>query len=314
MLARPLPGYRYGTLVVLAVLIAVLPLVAGTFYLRIAALVWTFGLAAIGLNILMGQAGQVSLGHAAFIGIGSYSVAIGPARFGLEPLLCVAIGAILSGAAAYLIGRPILRLRGYYLAVATLGLGYLVSLVIVSEPTITGGPDGMSVPRITVFGVRLAGAVTWYWISAGALLIGAFIALNVQQSRTGIALRALHDSEVAAGVLGIDVAVQKLLAFVLAAIYASVAGSILALMNGFAAPTNASFLQSVELVTMVVIGGLTSVLGAVVGAAVLVVLPQILTVFHEYETGLIGLMIMMFMIFLRQGIVPSLARLLTARS
>lgn len=314
MLRHALLRYRYGTLLVLVVLIAMLPLVAGTFYLRIAALVWTFGLAAIGLNILMGQAGQVSLGHAAFIGIGSYSVAIGPARFGLDPLLCVLIGAMLSGAAAYLIGRPILRLRGYYLAVATLGLGYLVSLVIVSEPTLTGGPDGMSVPRITVFGLRLAGAVTWYWISAGALLVGAFIALNVQQSRTGIALRALHDSEVAAGVLGIDVAVQKLVAFVLAATYASVAGSILALMNGFAAPTNAGFLQSVELVTMVVIGGLTSVLGAVVGAAVLVVLPQILTVFHEYETGLIGLMIMMFMIFLRQGIVPSLARLLTARS
>jgi branched-chain amino acid transport system permease protein len=132
--------YRYSSILLLTVAIVVLGLlVENNFYLRIAALVWTMSIATIGLNILMGEAGQVSLGHAAFIGFGSYSVALGPAHFGLDPALCLLLGLVISGAVAYVIGRPILRLEGYYLSVATLGLGYLVSLVIVSETALTGG-------------------------------------------------------------------------------------------------------------------------------------------------------------------------------
>ena len=299
----------HGGLLILALIVALVPLLAGNAYqLRVAALVWVYGLAAIGLNVLMGEAGQVSLGHAAFMGIGAYACALGPARFGLNPLAAGGIGALLSVVIAYAIGKPILRLRGYYLSVATLGIGYLLMLVIVSEPAITGGPDGMSVPRVTLFGTRLAGAAIWYWIAAGFLLLGALLALNLKASPSGRAFRALHDSEVAAGVLGIDVGRRKLAAFAIAAGYASVAGSLLALMNGFAAPSTAGFLQSVELVTMVVVGGIGSVFGALVGAALLVLLPQFLAAFEEYETALIGLMIMLFMIFLRHGIVPTLRR------
>ena len=126
-------------------------------------------------------------------------------------------------------------------------------------------------------------------------------------------MRALHDSEVAARVAGIDVAAYKLRAFVIAAVYAAVAGSLLALMNGFITPDQAGFLHSVELVTMVVVGGLGSVAGAIVGAAVLVTLPQLLTVFQEYENALLGILIMTFMIFWRDGIVPSLVAALSAR-
>jgi branched-chain amino acid transport system permease protein len=126
-------------------------------------------------------------------------------------------------------------------------------------------------------------------------------------------LAALHDSEVAARALGVDVARHKLRAFVIAAVYASVAGSLLGMMNGFVTPDAAGFLSSIEYVTMVVVGGLASVPGAVVGAALLVLLPQALTVFHEYEHALLGLLIMLFMIFLRLGILPGLAVLLAAR-
>jgi branched-chain amino acid transport system permease protein len=271
------------------------------------------GLAAIGLNILMGEAGQVSLGHAAFIGVGGYAVAIGPAQFGLHPLACVPIGLAISCLSAFLIGGRVLKLKGHYLSVATLAFGYLFSLVIVSEPSFTGGPDGMSVPRIVLLGTRLASASFWYWTSGIVMIIGAALALNLKKSPSGRAFRAIHDSEVAASSLGVDVARKKLFAFVLAAAYASLAGSLIALMNGFASPSNAGFLQSVELVTMVVIGGTGSVLGAVVGAAVLVVLPQVLTVFQEYETALIGLVIILFMILLRRGIVPSLWKATAAR-
>lgn len=302
--------FKYGSIVLLGTAIVVLGLVVeNSFYLRIAALVWTMSIATIGLNILMGEAGQVSLGHAAFIGFGSYAVALGPAHLGFDPLLCMLLGLVISGAVAYVIGRPVLRLEGYYLSVATLGLGYLVSLVIVSETAITGGPDGMAVPRVSVFGMRLAGATTWYWISAACLIVAALLAINLRSGPTGRAFRALHDSETAAAALGVDVGSKKLIAFVLAAVYASFAGSLLALMNGFAAPSSASFLQSIELVAMVVIGGTGSVVGAVIGTAVLIVLPQLFTAFHDYETLLVGLMIMVFMIFLRQGIVPGVMRL-----
>lgn len=297
---------RFMPLVALAAIIAVVPLVApSSFHLRVAALVWIFSLAALGLTILMGYAGQVSLGHAGFLGIGAYAVAIGPARFGLDPALCLVVGAVLAGLVAYVVGRPILKLKGYYLAIATLGFGVIVALVLHSESEVTGGPDGMQVARLTFFGWRVSGAWNWYWVTAGALLLGAALALNIAASPTGRALRALHDSEVAAAGTGIDVARKKLAAFVIAAVYAAVAGGLLAAMNGLITPEAASFTHSIELVAMAIIGGLGSVLGTVVGAAFLVVLPQVLTALQEYEQAVLGLLIMVFMIGLPAGIVPS---------
>jgi branched-chain amino acid transport system permease protein len=300
---------RWSTLLILAVVIGTIPwFFPSGFYFRVAALVWVTALAAIGLQVLMGQAGQVSLGHAGFVGIGAYSMALGPKYLGLDVLLCLPLGAALAGVVAFLVGRPI-----HYLAVATLGFGMLVSMVLVSEVGLTGGPDGIRIPRAEVLGWRLRGGETFYWITGGALLLGTWIALNLQDSPSGRALAALHDSEVAARTVGIDVARHKLRAFVVAAVYAAIAGGLLALLNGFVTPDAAGFVASVEYVTMVVIGGLASVPGAVVGAALLVLLPQVLTVFHDYEHAVLGLLIMLFMIFLRMGIVPGLAGLLRRR-
>ncbi|HEY1474400.1 MAG TPA: branched-chain amino acid ABC transporter permease [Pseudolabrys sp.] len=294
--------------ILVAAIVIVLPLFfPSAYYYRIGALVFIFALAVVGLNLLMGFAGQVSLGHAGFLGIGAYSVAIGPVHFGAPSWLCLLAGAILSGAVAFAVGRPILRLKGHYLAVATLGFGLLVAIVLTNEANWTGGPDGMSVPALTLFGWRVRGSDVWYWI-AGATFVGGFLlALNLMESPTGRALQAIHDSEIAARVLGIDVARKKLTVFVISAMYASVAGSYLALFNGLATPDEAGFLRSIELVAMVVLGGMGSIFGSLVGAAVLVVLPQVLTVFHEYEQVLLGLIVMVFMIFLRRGIVPSVS-------
>jgi len=306
---------RRATVAGLALLLVVLWLVfPSAFYFRIATLVWISALAAVGLNLLMGLAGQVSLGHAGFVGIGAYAVALGPRHLGLDPLASLGLGLVLAGLLALAVGRPILRLRGHYLAVATLGLGILVWLVLTSEVAITGGPDGIQVQRLVLFGWRVAGAETWYWITGVTLVLGVLVALNLEESPTGRALRALHDSEVAAAVAGIDVARAKLAVFVVAAVYAALAGGLLALFNRFVTPQTADFLHSIELVTMVVIGGMGSCLGAVVGAAVLTILPQALTVFHDYEHAVLGLMIILFMIFLRQGIVPGLAALLARRA
>ncbi|MBI3702979.1 MAG: branched-chain amino acid ABC transporter permease [Rhizobiales bacterium] len=280
------------------------------FYYRIGTLVFIYALAVVGLNLLMGFAGQVSLGHAGFLGIGAYSVAIGPTYLGMPSWLSLFAGAALSGIVAFLVGRPILRLKGHYLAVATLGFGLLVAIVLSNEAGWTGGPDGMTVPKLTLFDWSVRGSDTWYWIACATCVLGFVLALNLMHSPTGRSLQAIHDSEIASLVLGVDVASKKLTIFIISAIYASVAGSYLALFNGHVTPDVAGFLRSIELVAMVVLGGMGSIVGSLVGAIVLVVLPQVLTVFHEYEQALLGLIVMVFMIFLRRGIVPSLVAML----
>ena len=311
---RALPSHRLFPALAMSGLVVLLPLLfPSAYYYRVAALVFVFALAAIGLNLLMGFAGQVSLGHAGFMGIGAYAVAIGPTHLGLPSWLSFIIGAGVSALVAFMVGRPILRLKGHYLAVATLGFGLLLAILFTNEARLTGGPDGMAVPRLVLFGFAVRSAQAWYWIAAATFLIGAVLALNLIESPSGRALRAIHDSEVAARVLGVDVARMKLSVFVVSAIYASVAGSYFALLNGHITPDVSGFLRSIELVAMVVLGGMGSVAGSLVGAALLVVLPQTLTLLHDYEHMALGLIVMCVMIFLRTGIVPTLARALPSR-
>jgi branched-chain amino acid transport system permease protein len=314
MTVRVLLAHRLACVLVMAIVAVLLPLVfPSAYYYRVAALVFVFAFAAVGLNLLMGLAGQVSLGHAGFMGIGAYAVAIGPTHLGLPSWLSFILGGVLSALTAFVVGRPILRLKGHYLAVATLGFGLLLAIVFTNEARWTGGPDGMAVPRLVLFGSPMRGADTWYWISAVSFLIGATLAQNLIASPSGRALAAIHDSELAARVLGIDAGKQKLKAFIISAVYASVAGSLFALLNGHITPDVSGFLRSIELVAMVVLGGMGSVAGSLVGAALLVVLPQTLTALHDYEHMVLGLVVMAVMIFLRAGIVPTLAGALAAR-
>jgi branched-chain amino acid transport system permease protein len=259
----------------------------------------------------MGFAGQVSLGHAGFMGVGAYAVSIGPTHLGIAPLFSFILGAALSALLAFVVGRPILRLRGHYLAVATLGFGVLLTIVFTNEAQWTGGPDGMAVQQLVIINWTLRRITTWYWVLAVSFLLSAVIALNLIDSPTGRALRAIHDSERAARVLGVDVAQKKLTVFVISAVYASVAGSFFALINGYITPDVSGFLRSIELVAMVVLGGMGSIVGSLVGSAVLVILPQALTIFRDYEHAILGLTLMAVMIFLRRGIVPSLSAALS---
>lgn len=311
---------KWISLGVLAVLIALLPLFFPSgYYYRVGALIFVNALSVVGLVILIGYAGQISLGHAGFAGIGAYACALAPEHLGLHPALAVLLGAVVSGVMAALIGKPILRLKGYYLAVATLGFGILVSMVLTNERALTGGPDGMNVADLGLrsllrdMGWRLSGGEFWYMICGVVLLVGAWLALNLFDSPSGRAMRALHGSEVAASTVGVDVPRQKLRAFVISAVYASVAGSLLALQNGYITPDVAGFMHSVEMVTMAVLGGVGSVLGATFGAAILTLLPQVLTVFAEYEQLVLGLVMVLVMIFLPQGLLPSIARRLKGR-
>ncbi|MFI0397132.1 branched-chain amino acid ABC transporter permease [Paracoccus jiaweipingae] len=311
---------KQATLGVLAVLVLLTPFFfPSSFYYRVGALIFINGLAVTGMVILIGYAGQISLGHAGFAGIGAYSCALMPVHFGLHPALAAVAGAAISAAIAWLVGRPILRLKGYYLGVATLGFGILVYMVLTNETALTGGPDGMAVPDIGLrgllkdMGLNIKNTQFWYYFCGLFLILGAWLALNLYDSPTGRALRALHGSEVAARTVGVDVARYKLKAFVISAVYASVAGSLLALQNKFITPDVAGYMHSVEMVTMAVLGGAASVIGAILGAGILTLLPQVLTVFAEYEQLVLGLVMMLVMIFMPSGLLPSIIRLLRGK-
>ncbi|MBW0159029.1 branched-chain amino acid ABC transporter permease [Sedimentimonas flavescens] len=306
---------KSATLIVLALLVAITPFFFPSgYYYRVGALLFVNGIAVTGIVILTGYAGQISLGHAGFAGIGAYACALAPVHWGLHPALAAVLGAAISAVLAYLVGRPILRLKGYYLGVATLGFGILVSMVLNNERQLTRGPDGIEVADLGLrevlkgWGLNLTNGEFWYFFCGLCLIIGAWLALNLHNSPTGRALRALHGSEVAARTVGVDVARFKLQAFVISAVYASVAGSLLALQNKFITPDVAGFMHSVEMVTMAVLGGVGSVLGAIFGAGILTLLPQVLTVFAEYEQMVLGLVMLLVMIFLREGLLPSILK------
>lgn len=305
---------RAGGMALLAAVVLLLPLgLPNDYWYEVAILVGINAIVCVGLNLLIGYAGQISLGHAGFFGLGAYGSAILTARYGWPP--AGALAATTAGVAllAFLVGRPILRLKGHYLAMATLGMGIIVSIVIVTEDRLTGGPDGMSVPAFKLLGVSLAGERAWYWIVGGALLAAVWLALNLIDSPAGRALRALHGSEVGAQVSGIDAARAKLGVFVISAVFASVAGSMMAHYAGFITPGKVGFFHSIELVVMVVFGGMASTFGAVVGAATLTVLPQLLTMLKEYEMVAFGAVMVATMVFMPRGFVPSLAQALARR-
>lgn len=301
-------GSRLRGLALLGLIVALVPLtIANNYFYDVAILVGLNAIVCVGLNLLIGYAGQVSLGHAAFYGLGAYGTALLASRYGWPSLAALATATAGVALLAFIVGRPILKLHGHYLAMATLGLGIIVSIVIATEDALTGGPDGMAVPPMSVFGLAIQGERTWYWVIGGCLLVAVWLALNLIESPVGRALRALSTSEIAAEVTGIDSARHKLMAFVVSAVFAGVAGGLTAYYAGFVTPAKASFLHSIELVTMVVFGGMASTFGAVVGAAVLTVLPQVLTTLKDYEMVVFGALLMATMIFMPRGVVPTLA-------
>lgn len=311
---------KYGTLLVLFALIVVAPFFfPSAFYFRVGSIVFTNAIAVIGIVILTGYVGQISLGHAGFMGIGAYTCALAPLHLGIPVALAAVLGAVISGFIAWVVGRPILKLKGYYLSVATLGFGILISMVLTNEAWLTGGPDGINVNDLDLraflrsWGIKLTNSEFWYAISGFLLVLAAFIAFNLRYSTTGRAMRALHNSEVAASTVGINVAKVKLQGFVISAVYASFAGSLIAMQNRFITPDIASFKHSIEVVTMAVLGGASSVLGAVLGSLLLTALPQVLTFLQEYEEMVLGLVMMLIMIFMRKGLLPSISAMVRGR-
>lgn len=287
-----------------AVVLLIAGVVHNDYYLTLINFIGIFTLLVVGLNLLMGYGGQISLGHAAFFGLGAYTSGILTATYGLDPWLALLAGLVVCGLTAFLIGVPALKLRGYYLAMATLGFGIIVYIFLTQAQDWTGGPSGLvGIPNLSLAGLELNTPKRLYLLIWPVLGITLGLSANLVDSRTGRALRALHDGETAAQSLGVNTARVKMLIFVWSALYASLAGSLYAHTLNFIAPSSFTFMFSIKLVTMVVLGGMASIWGSLLGAAVLTVLPELLVVFHDYEVIIFGAILMVVMIFLPRGLV-----------
>lgn len=303
---------RLAGLCLLATIVVVLPILfPDNYYVTVVGVTALLhAILAVSLNLLMGYAGQISLGHAAFFGIGAYTSAILTTRYGWDPWAAIMAGLALTGLVSFLVSRPILRLKGHYLAMATLGLGIIINIILVQGDQLTGGPDGLGgIPTLSLFGWALDTDLRWYWMMGATLLGVVWLALNIIDSRSGRALRALHGSEVAAEMMGINTTAAKTGVFVLAALIASLAGGLFCHQQSFISPDSFNFFFSIELVTMVVLGGMASTYGAVFGALILTFLPELLVVFEDFEVMIFGAILMLMMIFLPQGLFVGLQNL-----
>lgn len=283
--------------------VGAMALFGGGYFVYLLNLIGIFSLVAIGLNILTGFSGQTSLGHAAFFAIGAYASAIFAQRLGLPFWLAIPLAGILATLIGALIALPALRLRNLYLAIATLGFGIVTQKLIFEWRSMTGGGAGLQVPTPTFFGVAMADGSRMIWVIAATLAAGIWAASSVASGRTGRALIMLRESEAAAGCAGIEVARYKVIAFALSAFYTAVAGGLYANLVRYINPESFSVNMSIMFLAMIVIGGMGSVRGALLGAAFYVAVPEAVRGFKDAPGLIFGLSLMLVMIVLPGGLI-----------
>jgi branched-chain amino acid transport system permease protein len=296
-----------GFLLFTAVLAVLPPLLTNEYYLNVLIFIGIHAIIAIGLDLLLGYTGQISLGHAAFFGLGAYITGVLSAKASWPPIAGLVVALVGVGILAYIIGIPTLKLHGHYLAMATLGFGIIVQIFFKELDFLTGGPSGLvGIHDMTIFGYAFDSDLKYYYLVCVSLLLTLLLSINVVQSRVGRALKAIHGSEVASSVLGVNVARYKVGIFVLSALYATFGGWLYAHYMTFVSPSSFGFMFSIKLVTMVVIGSLGSIWGAIFGAALLTSMPEFLHVFANYETTVFGFILVSVMVFMPRGLLRGL--------
>jgi branched-chain amino acid transport system permease protein len=278
----------YIGLVIIVLIVALIPkLIENEYYIGILVFTALNCLTCIGLSLLMGYAGQISLGHSAFFGLGAYATGILTVTFLWSPWTAMAAGAIITALIAIVIGVPSLRLKGHYLAMATLGFGAIVHIVFVAAVGLTGGPNGIAgIPHLQLFGLELDTDKSFFYFSWFMVILGLFFGLNLIHSRVGRGLKAIHGSQDAASSLGVNTSRYKIQIFILSAVYASLAGSLYANFVNYIDPGPFDVMHSVLLVTMVAVGGMHSIWGALIGAVLLSILPEFLSALSDYFSGI----------------------------
>ncbi|GED31019.1 branched-chain amino acid ABC transporter permease [Brevibacillus centrosporus] len=285
------------------------------YYRSVGIIIGLQAIVAIGLCLVMGLAGQISLGQASFWGIGAYTSAVLTTKFGLTPLVGLVASAIVPAVFAFILGRAIAGLQGYYLAMATLAFGYIVQIGIQEWEPVTGGASGMiSIPQVPFFG---GSELSMYYLIWGIVTCVLLFSLNLMHSRIGRAFRAIHKSEVAATSMGIDVRKFKLNAFVVSGMFAGISGGLYAHYMGILDPQPFGMHESIKFLTMVVIGGMTSIWGALIGTLVIGFISEGLVMLSEVVPGLqgdvdtivFGGILVLIVMFMPEGLVPRIRSL-----
>jgi ABC-type branched-subunit amino acid transport system permease subunit len=290
------------SLVIIGVALLGLPNVADNYMIYIGARLFVYILVALGLNLLTGYAGQVSLGHAAFFAIGAYTAAILAEALQWPFILCVIAAALCSAVVGYMLGLPCLRLSGLYLAMATLGFTLIVQEMLLQLSVITHGSEGMSVPKASILGFDFDSDYRKYYLLYGVTIVMLILARNLVRGRTGRAWLALRENERAAEAMGVNLAQYKTIAFAISAFYTGLAGALSAFLVGFLDPQEFSFFLSIQFITIIILGGLASLLGSVLGAGFLIILPELLAGLDVWQALVYGVIMVLTIIFMPFGL------------
>ena len=288
--------------VVLAILVG-LPFGLGHYGYYILAVIMIYAMVALGLNVLIGMGGQISIGHAGFWALGAYASALSVVKLGLPFLVGVAVGGAVAAAFGALVALPALRVQGHYLAIATLGFALFVQQVLFEWEWLTGGRQGLFVPRPSLFGVELADDFSYYYLLLVLFLLLAWLTGNFARSHTGRSLMALRMSPIAAECCGIPRPKHIIIAFAISAFFTGVSGALYGHLLGHLSTETFSLAASLSFLTMAVIGGLHSRAGALLGGAYLALAPELLREFKDAQMVIYGVTLVLFMQFLPGGLV-----------
>ncbi|XAH21540.1 branched-chain amino acid ABC transporter permease [Xylophilus sp. GW821-FHT01B05] len=303
--------------IMLAALVA-LPWVANAYLLSHVTVILFTLVAVLGLNVLTGFTGLISLGHVAFLMLGAYGYAIAVSRLGWHPLLAFGMAGVVPAVAGLVVGVPSLRLKGLYLAITTLAFSFIVSAVILAGGKFTGAARGIQVPRPTLFGVSLTDDKALYGLCLAVAVLTVLAVLNIRRTRLGRAFVAIRDNDIAARAMGINLWRYKLVAFVISAFITGIGGALMAIYINFVTVEGFPFLLSIEALAIIVVGGVGSVLGAALGTVFIVTLPEVVaslfgllggryaevltTSAHEVKSMLYGIAIIAFLRFDSRGL------------
>ncbi len=294
---------------ILAVLILFPLVVKDQYFLHVANMMAIMSLMGLSVNLVYGYTGQITIGHAAFFGIGAYCAALVEMHTGMSFWLATPLAALLAFAIGYVMGLPTMRLRHDYLAMATVGFNIMFEVVVTNWADLTGGPSGLvGIPKATFFSHPVTGAA-YYYVSMGSLLLCLLFCHNLVNSRVGRALVAIREQEEAASSLGVHTSHYKVVCFAVSAAFAAWAGSLYTHLNSFVSPETFGPHYSVLFLFMVVIGGKGSNIGAILGGIALTLLPELLHGFEEYNLLVYSILILIFIVFLPEGLIGVLGRL-----
>jgi branched-chain amino acid transport system permease protein len=292
-----------------AVVLALPVIVRDVYILQLLNIAILNAIVVLGLNFATGWTGQINFGQAAFYGLGAYTTAIAT-KAGLPWIATPVLSIVVVIAASLVLGLPTLRLRTYYLAMTTIGFGEIIRLIIVHWEPVTGGTSGLrDIPGISVLGFGPQGQIQHYYVLVAALALALLIAWRIRNSKLGRAMIATRDSEIAAEQSGVDTVRTKLLAFMIGGIYAGLAGCLYASSIRFISPDSFSGIQAILLMTMLIVGGMGSIIGCVIGAVTLTILPEALRFLGQWYLVLYGLGVIVVIVLAPGGLASLAARL-----